>query len=100
MQFSLIMPCFAYKKRIDSLANKPLTLKALLTPFGIHSDRELYEGGILTGIFLDALDEEFDRYDQVDLVDVMILAESLGFEPAQAFLDSMLITIKSPQVLD
>ncbi|MCB9229098.1 MAG: hypothetical protein H6618_05755 [Deltaproteobacteria bacterium] len=89
MHFSLTISFAAYKNRLRDSVNQPLTLRLMLLPFGVGSCPDVQDG-IMTGLFLDALNREYNNHDQLDPLDVAHVACSLGFGPAQSFLNRVL----------
>lgn len=75
-----------YVTGLREYSNFPLDIGMLVRPFGlIDGSRPSHD--LLVGHLLDAMGEEFEMDDEIDALDPAIVALSLGYEPAAAFLD-------------
>lgn len=84
-----------YLHMMESSSNEPLTVGGLAAPFGLTLN-DLAAVGIAAdeacdflvfGHVTEALTQDFEPDDQIDCVDVALVASDLGFENAQPFIE-------------
>jgi hypothetical protein len=66
----------------------PLSMEALLRPFGLKSNQTYEDPSLLLGIFLEGLQDYCDEQGEsfVDPMDIALVAQGLDFAPAEQFL--------------
>ena len=75
-----------YMRLLRELSNQPLSMNALLEPFGLKSSEDACDY-LLVGHFLDFLEECSAGAVHLDPMDVAGAAWELGYDGAESFLD-------------
>lgn len=89
------LPLKHYLKHLKPLSNEPLSIKKLMSPFGLLLDDLKDHEFLLVGHVLDDLADQKSENDMIDPVEVASSAWELGYEPAKTFLENGSILIYS-----